>query len=83
MADSFVLSPVNGCLRDAIVRRVVENGGPDEEDVFIQGGGNLPEEIPAAKRRDLDNGWDIIFLMDPWVLAHYYGYDAHTVFEGR
>jgi hypothetical protein len=35
--------------------------------------------MPKAKLRDLQNGWGVVFLMDPWVFGHLLGYDAHEV----
>jgi hypothetical protein len=39
----------------------------------------IAEYVPPSKRRDLHEGWDATFLMDPWIFGHMLGYDAHHV----
>ena len=49
---------------------------PDfEVEQFIQ------DFVPKSKQKDLDNGWDIHINADLWTIAHYYGWDCHTIFE--
>jgi len=49
-----------------------------QEDYNIE---SLLGEIPKRAGRDLRKGWDIVVLMDPWQLGHYYGWDTQTIFE--
>lgn len=82
----LTVSFVNERLRRRIVQRVVENGGPKHQTVYIQHDvavQELIDSLTARARRDLSEGWGVKVRMDAWEAAHFYGYDAHTVFEGR
>jgi len=61
------------------------NGGGDGLDCFFQEGMGasefLKEHIPQDLHEDLEQGWSIDFKVDPWVVGHWYGYDAHTACE--
>lgn len=61
------------------------NGGGDGLECFFQEGKYasefLVEHIPEDLREDLEQGWSVDFRVDPWVVGHWYGYDAHTVCE--
>jgi hypothetical protein len=60
-------------------------GIPDKElpQVFFQGYWELPkDDIPSYALRELGRGWDIVCLIDPWIFAHWLGYDAHKVVTG-
>ena len=39
-------------------------------------------DLSSRQRSRLEASWEVVVLMDPWVLGHYYGWDAHTAFEG-
>lgn len=50
---------------------------------YIDKPDNLPP-IPHRKRRLLlERHQEISILLDTWAAAHYYGWDAHTAFEGN
>ncbi|WP_111748852.1 hypothetical protein [Salinisphaera orenii] len=55
----------------------------DETEVFFQDGNSAHEfihnDVPMRFRGMLSDGWTIEFDVDPWVVGHWYGYDAHTV----
>ena len=76
----------------AFMRRAHENGGsrytPDmwanELSAFFQEGQAASEfldDCTPAQRKDLESGWDVSFRCDPWIVGHWYGYDAHTIAE--
>jgi hypothetical protein len=78
------LSFVNARLLRRVLSAVIKNGGPKETTAYLQHDGDvesLLQEIPSQARRDLEAGWEVRVRMDPWYAAHYFGYDAHTVFE--
>lgn len=66
-------------------RVVVDNGGPDELTAFFQEGFGVTEfmenDVPKRYRQDLEQGWTVRWIVDPWVVGHWYGYDAHTAAE--
>ena len=52
--------------------------------VYFQGDYELPEEVTRNRQyRDLQAGWDITILVDPWEFGHWLGWDAHTITEGK
>lgn len=62
-----------------------ENGGGGDLDCFFQEGMGATEflenHVPKSLREDLYSGYDVSFEEDPWVVGHWYGYDAHTLCE--
>lgn len=64
------------CHTDEQHRDILDEGG-----VLIQIDDHLPDLSPR-QRRQLDRGYTITVRMDAWEAAHYYGWDAHTAFEG-
>lgn len=56
-----------------------ERGGP----TYFQSFEELEESLPEKKRqlKDLNRGWPITVLLDPWEALHFWGYDAHTITE--
>ena len=72
----LTLEPVSKRLRRTIVREVVDNGGPPDEDVYLQGDETrcLLEEIPKHQRHELAKGWPVRCRIDGWTLRRYFGY---------
>jgi len=73
----------NRRIAEQVRKHVVKNGGPNEISAFIQNGEEFLENCTPAQRKDLEEGWEINFRADAWDMAHYWGYDAHTVFERK
>ena len=42
---------------------------------------HLDDELSPRQLRDFNSGYDVVVRVDPWSAAHYWGYDAQTVFE--
>lgn len=81
---NITLSTKNRRYGKAFARLVKENGGLDNETAFFNDGVSVSqfvEDLTSTQRKDLENGWEVTFLVDPWLAAHYWGYDAHTLVE--
>lgn len=56
--------------------------GIDDASVFIQTDYDveafIAQDVPPRYRRDLREGWDVTFHVDPWVFGHWLGYDCHN-----
>jgi hypothetical protein len=57
------------------------NGGSNDRDFFFQSPDEFLEDMPVKARREVERGWPVTFRVDPWVVGHWYGYDAHAVAE--
>jgi hypothetical protein len=79
------VAPCAAKWRDKFRAVVRENGGGNNSSAFFQEGGPASEwlenDCPPAKRRELEQGYLIRFRADPWIVGHWYGYDAHTAAE--
>ncbi len=85
--------PVSERAARKFARMVEKNGGAsfavqdrDHFTAFFQdgmGACEFLEDCTPEQRRDLQAGWPIRFRADGWLVGHWYGYDAHTVFEGK
>jgi len=79
------VAPVAARWRDKFRAVVRDNGGPDKPTAFFQEGMGATEflenDCPRAKRAELEKGYLIRFRVDPWVVGHWYGCDAHTAAE--
>lgn len=83
--------PVSDRAARKFARRVAKNGGPSfatqERDGFTaffqegMGAAEFLDDCTPAQRRDIENGYTVRFRADPWIVGHWYGYDAHTVAE--
>jgi len=77
--------PVRQDIRTRILDHLLEFEGPGAEDTFYFQGGMGAEEfldsLSPRQRRDIENGYTITILVDPWELGHWYGWDTHTLFE--
>lgn len=54
--------------------------GPGDLDVYFQNSWDILPDIPRRYHRDLESGWTVRWIVDPWIVAHWYGYDAHEHF---
>ena len=82
----LTISPINDRITRRIVKVVKANGGPGHDSVYLQVDTDVEAflaDFRPSVRRDVDAGWDVTVIMDPWVLGHYFGYDGHTAFERR
>ena len=81
----YQLIAVSEKITRKIINRAVENGMPfhGEMTTVVERNKESLPRMSTAKMEDLESGWPVTVLMDGWEFAHYYGYDAHTVFEGR
>jgi len=78
----YVMYPVDEKLQVKInqhMKDMGERGGP----TYFQSFEELEESLPEKKRqlKDLNRGWPITVLLDPWEALHFWGYDAHTITE--
>jgi len=79
--------PVDDRYAKAFAKAAKENGGPGDLDVYFgddsQGLGTFLDDMPVRAREELERGYTATWTMDPWEVAHWYGYDAHTIVEGE
>ena len=79
------VAPVSAQWRDKFCAIVQENGGGNARTAFFQegtGAGDfLENDCPPRKRGELKRGYTVRFRADPWVVGHWYGYDAYTAAE--
>ena len=84
MGNLFVRPDVDR-FAEAYRAAVVANGGPDALAAFRQEGTAARQELldgfPDRKVRELERGWPVVFLADPWTVGHWYGYDAQETVE--
>ena len=78
----YQLQAIRDDITESIITTTREGGSPviDDKMAVCDDIDNLP--LSPQQRKDLSEGWDITILIDPWELAHFYGYDSHTIFEG-
>lgn len=81
---NIIVAPTDPTWQHAFAKHVSEfTGHPveDETEAFFQEGGPAQEfianDVPARYRGLLLDGWSIEFEADPWVVGHWYGYDAY------
>lgn len=70
---------------------VAANGGPsykaaarDGFSAFFNAGqevDELQEYFAPGEWKDMEEGWSVTRIMDPWEVGHFYGYDAHVAAE--
>lgn len=80
--------PTNPDWRRAFGAHVAEFTGhsqADEQSAFFQEGDPadafVDNSVPPPYRADLHDGWPVVFGADPWVVGHWYGYDAQVIAE--
>ena len=76
------LCPLSMKHRIAYAKHIKEMTGHADPSVFLQEGQAADEflsDLSPRQRRDLDAGFDVTFLIDPWIYGNYLGYDACEV----
>ncbi len=76
--------PVREDLQKKLAKHMEEMTGYADSRFFFQEGTEAEEfkqNCSHQQRWDLSNGSDIFISVDPWIMAHWYGYDAYTLFE--
>jgi hypothetical protein len=80
---NIIIRPVSDKWARRFARAVKSNGGGYHKDIFFQEGMGAEEfigqDLPARYKRDIENGWIVRFLVDPWLVGMWYGYDACNV----
>ena len=78
----LTLRPVSQRRIDTYLQHLAEFGIEDAS-VFLQADYDveafIAQEVPTRYRRDLREGWDVTFHVDPWVFGHWLGYGCHEV----
>lgn len=79
-AGGIIVRPKSDRWAKRFCRRVVKNGGPGGVTVYLQSGfvseDFIQFDVPKRYRKDLLHG-----RVDPWIVGHWYGWDAHTIVE--
>jgi len=82
---NIIARPVNARYAKAFAKARKENGGGGGEDAFFNDGGEAEEfkreHLNSRQRKEIEKGYPVRMKVDPWVVGHWYGYDAHTVAE--
>ena len=74
-------------IRDGVAKKILtrarENGYSLDETTATASTDDLESTCLTCRQwKELQEWGSVIVLMAPWEFAHFYGYDAHTVFEG-
>ncbi len=79
----LLLTPVSKKVQAQMRKHTKEWTGHADDTVLIQRDYDvehfLERYVPAAKRRDVREGWGARIQMDPWEFGHFVGYDFHEV----
>ena len=79
---SLLVRPVKTSYAKKFAKVVKDYTGHLDLEIFIQNPDEfLENDIPRRYIKDLENGYTIRFLADPWIVGHWYGYDAHCIVE--
>ena len=78
----YQLQAVRDDITQKILTRAKENGYPHNEKTAVSSYEDVEHFLTGKQTKELQYWGDITVLFDPWEFAHFYGYDAHTVFEG-
>lgn len=82
---NILVRPVREVYAKRFAKVVEEYSGHFDLDVFLQGGFGASEflgnNVPRRYRKNLENGYTVCWLVDPWIVGHWYGYDAHCIVE--
>jgi len=76
--------PVREDLQRKIARHMKAMTSHADKSFFLQegmGAGEFMADCTPRQRRDIEHGYEVRMRMDPWVMGHLYGWDAHTIFE--
>lgn len=80
---SVIARPVCDEYAKAYAKHVKEFTGNYELTAYFQEGMGAQQFIeywvPEDKCEELNSGWSIEFVADPWDVGHWYGYDAYNV----
>jgi hypothetical protein len=84
LMGNLLVAPIRADIRNRIAGHMEEWTGHRDAQAFIpehEVEEFLRTDVPARHHFDLRRGWTVRFRMDPWLLGHLYGWDAHTLFE--
>ena len=76
--------PRNKRVARRIAKHMEEMTGHYDSSFYIQQDYEVEiflSEIPRSAKKDIMNGWTVEIRVDPWTIAHFYGWDCHTLFE--
>lgn len=77
----LLMTPVSKRLQGRIKRHLAEWKVGWDGSVLVQEDYNaesaLEQHLTPSQRRDVDQGWPVTVLVDPWEWLHYVGWDAH------
>ncbi len=78
---NLVMTPLSRQLRRRIVRYLKEWKVNSDGTAFVQEDYNvesaLERYLNPSQRRDVQAGWPVTVLVDPWTWLHHIGWDAH------
>ena len=73
-------TPVNERVRRKYAKHMLQYTGHADGSAFFQGDWEVPEEITSHRDwNDVERGWPVRMLVDPWLFGHWLGYDACNV----
>lgn len=78
---NVIVTPVSKKVRRKIEKHL-ELFGERGAEVFMQEGDPAEQfkaELTAAQRREIEQGWTVTMIVDPWVYGHWRGWDVHEV----
>lgn len=84
---SITVRPKSDKWAQRFARVVKDNGGSTDLELtaFFQEGLGAMEfienDVPKRYRRDLEQWRTVRWIVAPWVVGHWYGWDAHTAAE--
>lgn len=55
--------------------------GYRDQSFFIQEASGFLSDLTRRHLKELENFGEISMQCDPWIFAHYYGYDTKTLYE--
>jgi hypothetical protein len=82
---NIYVRPISDKWAMAFAEHVEEFTGHKDLEAFFQDGGPaidfLENSIPKRLHSELGKGYAVRWKEDPWIVAHWYGYDAHAAIE--
>ena len=80
----YAAIPVSSYWQRRFAQHMLEYTGRRSAEAYFQGEWELPESVYLNwQYTELEKGWDITILVDPWEFGHWLGYDAHIVAERK
>lgn len=73
---NITMRPVRDKYVEYFVEEAIKQGNPGEETIFFQSGfgaEDVIDELSPVQQKNLNDGWSIKVLMDPWVIGKWYG----------